>query len=138
MAIKNIKIKKKNEMKFNIAYVTCGLQVKNAETDRSQAKSGTAAFSEEQTSANDKDIKASTPISPVFQQPTGVGVDKPVSQKSRHSEQSEFVSDSFQTNTETDLEEIKDGMRKLGIDSMAEQALGSDGKRFFIYFLSFN
>lgn len=113
-----------------VGQASSGEDVKNAETDRSQAKSGTAAFSEEQTSANDKDIKASTPISPVFQQPTGVGVDKPVSQKSRHSEQSEFVSDSFQTNTETDLEEIKDGMRKLGIDSMAEQALGSDEEQW--------
>lgn len=33
-----------------------------------------------------------------------------------------------------DLEEIKDGMRKLGIDSMTEQALGSDGKTFLIFY----
>jgi len=45
--------------------------------------------------------------------------------------ESEFVSDEFQTSNETDLAEIKDGMRKLGIDSMTQQALASnDGKRF--------
>lgn len=116
-------------------YKTCGLPVKNTQTDKSQAKTTAVAGVEEPASASDKDANASTPISPIFQQPTGVGVDKPVSQKSRHSE-SEFVSDSFQTNTETDLEEIKDGMRKLGIDSMTQQALGSDGKRFlFIYYV---
>lgn len=44
--------------------------------------------------------------------------------------ESEFVSDEFQTSNETDLAEIKDGMRKLGIDSMTQQALPSnDGKR---------
>ncbi|KAH8417415.1 hypothetical protein KR222_010891 [Zaprionus bogoriensis] len=37
--------------------------------------------------------------------------------------ESEFVSDEFQTSNETDLAEIKDGMRKLGIDSMTQQAL---------------
>lgn len=44
--------------------------------------------------------------------------------------ESEFVSDEFQTSNDTDLAEIKDGMRKLGIDSMTQQALAaSDGKR---------
>ncbi|XP_054082211.1 synapse-associated protein of 47 kDa isoform X5 [Zeugodacus cucurbitae] len=90
-----------------------------------KAKAAAVAVNEEQTSANNTDIKVTTAISPIFKQPTGVGVDKPVSQKTRHSE-SEFVSDSYRTNAETDLEEIKDGMRKLGIDSMTEQALGSD------------
>ncbi|XP_033244914.1 synapse-associated protein of 47 kDa isoform X10 [Drosophila miranda] len=37
--------------------------------------------------------------------------------------ESEFVSDDFQTTTDSDLAEIQDGMRKLGIDSMAQQAL---------------
>ncbi|KAH8360035.1 hypothetical protein KR093_010225 [Drosophila rubida] len=40
--------------------------------------------------------------------------------------ESEFVSDEFQTSNETDLAEIKDGMRKLGIDSMTQQALASN------------
>ncbi|KAH8383094.1 hypothetical protein KR009_006764 [Drosophila setifemur] len=37
--------------------------------------------------------------------------------------ESEFVSDDFQTTSESDLAEIQDGMRKLGIDSMTQQAL---------------
>ncbi|XP_026840394.1 synapse-associated protein of 47 kDa isoform X6 [Drosophila persimilis] len=37
--------------------------------------------------------------------------------------ESEFVSDDFQTTTDSDLAEIQDGMRKLGIDSMTQQAL---------------
>ncbi|XP_030572115.1 synapse-associated protein of 47 kDa isoform X7 [Drosophila novamexicana] len=39
--------------------------------------------------------------------------------------ESEFVSDEFQTSNDTDLAEIKDGMRKLGIDSMTQQALAA-------------
>ncbi|XP_029404311.1 synapse-associated protein of 47 kDa isoform X15 [Bactrocera dorsalis] len=108
-----------------VGQASSGEDVKNTQTDKSPAKAAAPAAGAEQTSASDKDANTSTPISPIFQQPIGVGLDKPVSQKSRHSE-SEFVSDSFHTNTETDLEEIKDGMRKLGIDSMTEQALGSD------------
>lgn len=43
--------------------------------------------------------------------------------------ESEFVSDDFQTTCESDLAEIQDGMRKLGIDSMTQQALATtDGK----------
>ncbi|XP_065362409.1 synapse-associated protein of 47 kDa isoform X6 [Calliphora vicina] len=43
------------------------------------------------------------------------------SKRSQLTSESEFVSDAFQTTTENDLEEIKDGMRKLGIDSMTQQ-----------------
>ncbi|KRG01376.1 uncharacterized protein Dmoj_GI22954, isoform D [Drosophila mojavensis] len=39
--------------------------------------------------------------------------------------ESEFVSDEFQTSNDTDLAEIQDGMRKLGIDSLTQQALAS-------------
>ncbi|XP_043065098.1 synapse-associated protein of 47 kDa isoform X4 [Drosophila ficusphila] len=39
--------------------------------------------------------------------------------------ESEFVSDDFQTSSESDLAEIQDGMRKLGIDSMTQQALAT-------------
>lgn len=55
--------------------------------------------------------------------------------------ESEFVSDAFQATTESDLEEIKDGMRKLGIDSMTQQlqtssnTLSNDGKNYYYYFL---
>lgn len=53
--------------------------------------------------------------------------------------ESEFVSDDFQTTSESDLAEIQDGMRKLGIDSMTQQALATtDGKIYvFIYLLLF-
>ncbi|XP_017031515.1 synapse-associated protein of 47 kDa isoform X3 [Drosophila kikkawai] len=39
--------------------------------------------------------------------------------------ESEFVSDDFQTTSESDLAEIQAGMRKLGIDSMTQQALAT-------------
>ncbi|XP_039231876.1 synapse-associated protein of 47 kDa isoform X3 [Drosophila yakuba] len=39
--------------------------------------------------------------------------------------ESEFVSDDFQASSESDLAEIQDGMRKLGIDSMTQQALAA-------------
>lgn len=109
-----------------VGQASSGEDVKKV-TDK--AKAAAVAVNEEQTSANNTDIKVTTAISPIFKQPTGVAVDKPVSQKTRHSE-SEFVSDSYRTNAETDLEEIKDGMRKLGIDSMTEQALGSDEEQW--------
>jgi len=50
--------------------------------------------------------------------------------------ESEFVSDDFQASSESDLAEIQDGMRKLGIDSMTQQALAAtDGKS--LCFISF-
>jgi hypothetical protein len=42
--------------------------------------------------------------------------------------ESEFVSDTFQT-SEKDLEEIKAGMRKLGIDSLAQQAIETNNDK---------
>lgn len=49
--------------------------------------------------------------------------------------ETEFVSDTFQTN-DKDLEEVKAGMKKLGIDTLAQQA-GKDGKTFILfYFIS--
>ncbi|XP_067636295.1 synapse-associated protein of 47 kDa isoform X3 [Eurosta solidaginis] len=99
--------------------------------NKSQAKSAvavTTASDEHKQSINNGSAKSS-PVSPIFQQPTGAGLEKFVEQNSRHGD-SEFVSDSFQISTETDLEEIKDGMRKLGIDSMTEQALGSDEEQW--------
>ncbi|BFF89725.1 synapse-associated protein of 47 kDa [Drosophila madeirensis] len=47
---------------------------------------------------------------------TGKGIKQKISE-------SEFVSDDFQTTTDSDLAEIQDGMRKLGIDSMTQQVL---------------
>ncbi|XP_043863141.1 synapse-associated protein of 47 kDa isoform X5 [Drosophila mojavensis] len=45
--------------------------------------------------------------------------------------ESEFVSDEFQTSNDTDLAEIQDGMRKLGIDSLTQQALASTDDDYF-------
>ncbi|XP_015037743.2 synapse-associated protein of 47 kDa isoform X8 [Drosophila pseudoobscura] len=50
------------------------------------------------------------------QSKAGMGMKQKISE-------SEFVSDDFQTTTDSDLAEIQDGMRKLGIDSMTQQAL---------------
>nr|XP_043067881.1 synapse-associated protein of 47 kDa isoform X11 [Drosophila bipectinata] len=45
--------------------------------------------------------------------------------------ESEFVSDDFQTTCESDLAEIQDGMRKLGIDSMTQQALATTDDGYY-------
>ncbi|XP_034484631.1 synapse-associated protein of 47 kDa isoform X2 [Drosophila innubila] len=75
----------------------------------------------------------------VFNQPKPV-IDKKAAEELKESDkkmittkisESEFVSDEFQTSNETDLAEIKDGMRKLGIDSMTQQALpGNDEEQW--------
>uniref|UniRef100_A0A182Q3J9 BSD domain-containing protein n=1 Tax=Anopheles farauti TaxID=69004 RepID=A0A182Q3J9_9DIPT len=57
---------------------------------------------------------------------TSTGTASNVSGTSKGGKHSEFVSDSFQTN-EQDLEEVKAGMKKLGIDSLAQQANESIG-----------
>lgn len=41
--------------------------------------------------------------------------------------ESEFISDTFQT-TDKDLDEVKAGMKLLGIDSLAKQSNKDDGK----------
>lgn len=41
--------------------------------------------------------------------------------------ENEFVSDAFQT-SEKDLDEVKAGMKLLGIDSLAKQSEAADGK----------
>lgn len=51
--------------------------------------------------------------------------------KNRTISETEFVSDTFQTN-DKDLEEVKAGMKKLGIDTLAQQA-SKDGKNSFIF-----
>lgn len=43
----------------------------------------------------------------------------------KHSE-SEFISDAFKTN-EKDLEEVQEGMKKLGIDTLAKQVTDGTG-----------
>lgn len=52
-------------------------------------------------------------------------------EKIKRVSESEFVSDTLQTN-EADLDEVKEGMKKLGIDSLAKQALetNKNGKIF--------
>lgn len=54
----------------------------------------------------------------------------PGATKDRTISETEFVSDTFQTN-DKDLEEVKAGMKKLGIDTLAQQA-GKDGKNDFV------
>lgn len=44
--------------------------------------------------------------------------------------ESEFISDTFQTN-EKDLEEVQAGMRKLGIDTLVKQGDKDNGKDNF-------
>ncbi|XP_017466871.1 PREDICTED: synapse-associated protein of 47 kDa isoform X6 [Rhagoletis zephyria] len=115
-----------------VGQASSGEDAQNAVSEKSQTQAAGAAViavSEEQTIAANKGAKASEHISPIFEQPTGAGVNKLTTQSPRHSE-SEFVSDSFQATNEKDLEEIKDGMRKLGIDTMTDQALGSDEEQW--------
>lgn len=47
--------------------------------------------------------------------------------QSKSAVDSEFVSDAFQT-TDKDLDEVKAGMKLLGIDSLAKQSKKDDGK----------
>lgn len=49
------------------------------------------------------------------------------SKQSKSAVESEFVSDAFQT-TDKDLDEVKAGMKLLGIDSLASQSKKNDGK----------
>lgn len=47
--------------------------------------------------------------------------------QSKNAVESEFVSDAFQT-TDKDLDEVKAGMKLLGIDSLTSQSNKNDGK----------
>ena len=49
------------------------------------------------------------------------------SKQSKTAVESEFVSDAFQT-TDKDLDEVKAGMKLLGIDSLTSQSNKNDGK----------
>lgn len=49
------------------------------------------------------------------------------SKQSKNAVESEFVSDAFQT-TDKDLDEVKAGMKLLGIDSLTSQSNKNDGK----------
>lgn len=51
----------------------------------------------------------------------------PLKTQSKSAVDSEFVSDAFQT-TDKDLDEVKAGMKLLGIDSLASQSSKNDGK----------
>ncbi|XP_054738000.1 synapse-associated protein of 47 kDa isoform X4 [Anastrepha obliqua] len=116
-----------------VGQASSGEDAKNAlggsKSQTEVAATATIVNDEQINATANTDAKALGPISPISQQPTGAGVDKLAKQISRHSE-SEFVSDSFQATTDTDLEEIKDGMRKLGIDSMTDQVIGSDEEQW--------
>uniref|UniRef100_A0A336K1Y7 CSON011066 protein n=1 Tax=Culicoides sonorensis TaxID=179676 RepID=A0A336K1Y7_CULSO len=73
----------------------------------------------ENSSESHEKSKTSTEI-PKFKQRNDKNNKKP--EKTKRISESEFVSDTLQTNQE-DLEEVKEGMKKLGIDSLAKQAL---------------
>ncbi|XP_017118840.1 synapse-associated protein of 47 kDa isoform X8 [Drosophila elegans] len=66
-------------------------------------------------------------IEPEVQEPHGAAKSKARAGKElgQKISESEFVSDDFQASSESDLAEIQDGMRKLGIDSMTQLALGT-------------
>lgn len=49
------------------------------------------------------------------------------SKQTKNAVESEFVSDAFQT-TDKDLDEVKAGMKLLGIDSLTSQTNKNDGK----------
>ncbi|XP_051863227.1 synapse-associated protein of 47 kDa isoform X3 [Drosophila albomicans] len=102
------------------------IQADNAKIDK---KSGTVVQSE-----TSNESKQATQGGAVFDQPKPV-IEIKAAEELKESDkkslstkisESEFVSDEFQTSNETDLAEIKDGMRKLGIDSMTQQALASN------------
>lgn len=52
------------------------------------------------------------------------------SKQTKNAVESEFVSDAFQT-TDKDLDEVKAGMKLLGIDSLTSQTNKNDGKTVF-------
>lgn len=52
---------------------------------------------------------------------------KVTSEQSKNAFDSEFVSDAFQT-TDKDLDEVKAGMKLLGIDSLTNQSSEKSGK----------
>ncbi|XP_062121577.1 synapse-associated protein of 47 kDa isoform X8 [Drosophila sulfurigaster albostrigata] len=102
------------------------IQADNAKIDK---KSGTVVQSE-----TSNETKQAAQGGAVFDQPKPV-IEIKAAEELKESDkkslstkisESEFVSDEFQTSNETDLAEIKDGMRKLGIDSMTQQALASN------------
>ncbi|XP_052858569.1 synapse-associated protein of 47 kDa isoform X8 [Drosophila gunungcola] len=66
-------------------------------------------------------------IEPEVQEPHGAVKSKARAGKElgQKISESEFVSDDFQASSESDLAEIQDGMRKLGIDSMTQLALAT-------------
>ncbi|XP_060645679.1 synapse-associated protein of 47 kDa isoform X4 [Drosophila nasuta] len=102
------------------------IQADNAKIDK---KSGTVVQAE-----TNNETKQAAQGGAVFDQPKPV-IEIKAAEELKESDkkslstkisESEFVSDEFQTSNETDLAEIKDGMRKLGIDSMTQQALASN------------
>ncbi|XP_044314551.1 synapse-associated protein of 47 kDa isoform X3 [Drosophila rhopaloa] len=91
----------------------------------SKSKTDEAAKSDSSLKAIAEQPKAV--IEPKVQETNGAakskaGAGKELGQKIS---ESEFVSDDFQASSESDLAEIQDGMRKLGIDSMTQLALAT-------------
>lgn len=67
-----------------------------------------------------------------------VGNCKPANQinSTKPAVENEFVSDAFQT-SEKDLDEVKAGMKLLGIDSLAKQSEAADGKHDIYFIIDF-
>ncbi|XP_036673377.3 synapse-associated protein of 47 kDa isoform X4 [Drosophila suzukii] len=108
-----------------------------------QASSGedanVVATKESTSKTVDQPAKSDSSLKAIAEQPKAViepeGQESKVAAKSEKARagkelgqkisESEFVSDDFQASSESDLAEIQDGMRKLGIDSMTQQALAT-------------
>lgn len=75
---------------------------------------------------NDKKVNKSSSAKQTKKENKSKSSEKQVKRAS----ESEFVSDTLQTN-QADLDEVKEGMKKLGIDSLAKQALetNKNGKK---------
>jgi len=115
-----------------------------------QKRSANKVATKESTSKTDHEpAKSDSSLKAIAEQPKAViepeGQESEVAAKSEKARagkelgqkisESEFVSDDFQASSESDLAEIQDGMRKLGIDSMTQQALATtDGKTSLYYY----
>uniref|UniRef100_A0A182KCI5 BSD domain-containing protein n=1 Tax=Anopheles christyi TaxID=43041 RepID=A0A182KCI5_9DIPT len=89
--------------------------------------SSPATSPEEQTSASPiSSEKPHTVITNTSELPSSTGIGTVSNAGPNKPTHREFISDSFHTN-EQDLEEVKAGMKKLGIDSLAQQANESIG-----------
>ncbi|XP_059219792.1 synapse-associated protein of 47 kDa isoform X2 [Stomoxys calcitrans] len=103
-----------------VAQASSGEDVKVSQTKETSASNDKSLVKSDQTSSSKNDASSSSSKS----ETTGnlcITQEPQKAVRLASTSESEFVSDAFQTTTDSDLEEIKDGMRKLGIDSMTQQ-----------------